>query len=369
NVIAAGPAYENTVTIDAGSADGLKPDETVLNGAGLVGRVTSVSSHTATVLLDTDAASTVGVRIAGTGKIGAVTGLGHSQDGPAALRLQVFDANAVLAPGMQLVTFGSVGGRPYVPGVPVGVITRVVASPSALTKIAYVRPFADDGALGVVGVVIVPPRRNPRDSVLPRPPRPAPSPSPSGTGATPSPGTSATPAAGATPAGGERAAPPGGRRGHPGRGAAPGDRAEQRAVPRRLRAGPGPGGRGDVGAGQRAPRRRAHRFRRRARPRHRAAREQPARAERAGVLPGRLRVRPASGHAGAVRLAAGSRGGAGRRGWRGALCPGRGDLRGPRRQLAGGAPGAPRGGVLRPAAQPIRAVRGGPARRVRPLGS
>ena len=197
NVIATGPAYENTVTIDAGSADGLKPDETVLNGAGLVGTVTSVSSHTATVLLDTDAASTVGVRIAGTGEIGAVTGLGHSQVGPAELRLQVFDANAVLTPGQQLVTFGSVGGRPYVPGVPVGVITRVVASVSTLTKIAYVRPFADDGALGVVGVVIVPPRRNPRDSVLPRPPRPTPVPSHTAAGATPSPGT--TPAAGATP--------------------------------------------------------------------------------------------------------------------------------------------------------------------------
>jgi len=167
----------------------------VLNGDGLVGTVTSVSSHTATVLLDTDAASTVGVRIAGTGEIGAVTGLGHSQDGPAVLRLQVFDANAVLAPGQQLVTFGSVGGRPYVPGVPVGVITRVVASAGSLTKIAYVRPFADDGALGVVGVVIVPPRRNPRDSVLPpRPPSPSPSPAPSATGAAPSPG--------ATPAGG-----------------------------------------------------------------------------------------------------------------------------------------------------------------------
>jgi rod shape-determining protein MreC len=192
NVIASGPAYENTVTIDAGSADGIKTDETVLNGAGLVGTVTSVSGHTATVLLDTDAAATVGVRIAGTGEIGAVTGLGHSQSGPAALRLQVFDANAVLTPGQQLVTFGSVGGRPYVPGVPVGVITRVVASASALTKIAYVRPFADDGALGVVGVVIVPPRHNPRDSVLPpRPPSPAPSPASTGTGA--SPGPSATP--------------------------------------------------------------------------------------------------------------------------------------------------------------------------------
>jgi rod shape-determining protein MreC len=198
SVIASGPAYENTVTIDAGSADGIKPDETVLNGAGLVGTVTAVSGHTATVLLDTDAASTVGVRIAGTGEIGAAAGLGHSQSGPAALRLQVFDANAVLAPGQQLVTFGSVGGRPYVPGVPVGVITRVVPSATALTKIAYVRPFADDGALGVVGVVIVPPRHNPRDSVLPpRPPSPAPSPGAAGTGA--SPGASATPSPGATP--------------------------------------------------------------------------------------------------------------------------------------------------------------------------
>ena len=193
NVIAAGPGYENTVTIDAGSTDGLKPDETVLNGAGLVGTVTAVSAHTATVLLDTDAAATVGVRVAGTGEIGAVTGLGHTQSGPAALRLQVFDANAVLAPGQQLVTFGSVGGRPYVPGVPVGVITRVVASAGALTKIAYVRPFADDGALGVVGVVIVPPRHNPRDSVLPpRPPSPAPSPRQGGPSATPSPGASPT---------------------------------------------------------------------------------------------------------------------------------------------------------------------------------
>ena len=195
NVIASGPAYENTVTIDAGSADGLKPAETVLNGAGLVGTVTSVSGHTATVLLDTDAAATVGVRVAGTGEIGAVTGTGHAQSGPAALRLQVFDANAVLAAGQQLVTFGSVGGRPYVPGVPVGVITRVVGSPGALTKLAYVRPFADDGALGVVGVVIVPPRRNPRDSVLPPRPQPSPAPARARLGATPGPAASATVAA------------------------------------------------------------------------------------------------------------------------------------------------------------------------------
>jgi rod shape-determining protein MreC len=177
NVIAAAPGYNSSVTIDAGRDDGIRPDETVLNGDGLVGTVTSAAAHTSTVLLTTDASSTVGVRLAGTGQIGAVTGTGRSRPGPTLLRLQVFDASAVLQPGQQLVTFGSVHGRPFVPGVPVGVITQVQASATSLTKLAFVRPYADDSALGVVGVVIVPPRKNPRDSVLPPSPQPSPLPS------------------------------------------------------------------------------------------------------------------------------------------------------------------------------------------------
>jgi len=191
NVIAAGPGYNSSVTIDAGRDDGIRPEETVLNGSGLVGTVTSVTARTSTVLLTTDASSTVGVRLAGTGQIGAVTGTGRSRPGPALLRLVVFDANAVLQPGQQLVTFGSMHGRPYVPGVPVGVITQVQASVGSLTKLALVRPYADEGALGVVGVVIVPPRTNPRDSVLP----PSPTPRPRGGGGqasqAPSPGATA----------------------------------------------------------------------------------------------------------------------------------------------------------------------------------
>ena len=162
----------------------------MLNGSGLVGVVTSVAAHTSTVLLTTDASSTVGVRLAGTGQIGAVTGAGRSRPGPTLLRLQVFDASAVLQPGQQLVTFGSVHGRPYVPGVPVGVIIQVQASAASLTKVALVRPYADDSALGVVGVVIVAPRTNPRDSVLP--PSPSPSPRPSPTHRSPSPAATAS---------------------------------------------------------------------------------------------------------------------------------------------------------------------------------
>ena len=99
NVIAAATGYADTVTIDAGSRDGVKPNQTVLNGDGLVGRTVSVSSTTSTVLLATDGSSTVGSRLAGTGQIGSVTGMGKGLSGPDMLHLQLFDGSAVLQPG------------------------------------------------------------------------------------------------------------------------------------------------------------------------------------------------------------------------------------------------------------------------------
>jgi rod shape-determining protein MreC len=174
SVIAAGQDYTDTVTIDAGSRDGIKPDETVLNGQGLVGTVTQVSSGTSTVLLATDASSVVGARMAGTGQVGAVTGMGKAFPGSGLLTLKLFDANAVLRPGEQLVTFGSVNNTPYVPGVPIGTVTQVHGTANSLTKTALVRPFVNFTSLGVVGVVVAGPRRNPGDSVLPPSPKPVP---------------------------------------------------------------------------------------------------------------------------------------------------------------------------------------------------
>jgi rod shape-determining protein MreC len=153
-VIAAGGDYSDTVTINAGSADGITPDETVLNGNGLVGTVTAATSGTAVVKLLTDAGSTVGVRMTGSGQIGALTGTAGTLSGSAPLRLTMFGSGAALKPGQQLVTFGSVGGRPYVPGVPVGTVSTVTTQPGSLTPTALVKPFADLTGLGVVGVVV-----------------------------------------------------------------------------------------------------------------------------------------------------------------------------------------------------------------------
>jgi rod shape-determining protein MreC len=169
NVIAAGGDYSDTVTLDVGRSDGIKRDETVLNGSGFVGTITQVSEDTSTLLLADDASSVTGVQVQGSGEIGAVTGTGKSTSGSPMLRLTLFDANAVLEPGQQVDTYASVGDQPEVPGVPVGTVVSVHSSPGSLTQTALVRPFVDFTALGVVGVVVQVPTHNPRTSILPRP--------------------------------------------------------------------------------------------------------------------------------------------------------------------------------------------------------
>lgn len=167
NVVAASSGYESTVTLDAGSMDGIKRNETVLNGDGLVGHVVSVASSTSTVLLATDESSVVGVRMAANGVIGDVAGMGKGLTGPSTLRLTLLQANAGVRLGEPLVTLASVDDSPYVPGVPVGTIVKLEGSPNSLTTLALVRPYVNFSSLGVVGVVVVAPRVNPRNSVLP----------------------------------------------------------------------------------------------------------------------------------------------------------------------------------------------------------
>jgi len=160
NVIGVGQGYDQAVTINAGSSDGVRPQETVFNASGLVGTVTSVSPWTCTVRLATAATAVAGVRLTGIGQMGWVTGAGTGSSRPDLLRLHVLGASTAVVPGERLVTSASVGGRPYVAGVPVGVVTRVEAS-GGLIGHALVRPYVDFAALDVVAVVITPERSSP----------------------------------------------------------------------------------------------------------------------------------------------------------------------------------------------------------------
>jgi rod shape-determining protein MreC len=175
-VIATAQGFQQKVTLDAGSADGVRPQETVLNGQGLVGEVTAVTAQTSTVLLATDSSSEVGIELAPSDQLGWVTGPGKTPSGTGMMQLQILDASAVLKPGQQVVTSASVNDRPYVPGVPVGVIASVQNRQGALTAKALVRPYVNFTELGVVGIVVVPPRRDPHFAVLPPAPKARPTP-------------------------------------------------------------------------------------------------------------------------------------------------------------------------------------------------
>lgn len=169
--IGAAQGFSWTVTIDAGSRDGIQRDMTVLNGDGLVGRVTTVGPGTSTVLLANDPDFTVGTRMERTDELGFATGQG---DRP--LSVQLLNGKAKVRKGDRLVTFGSQGDKPFVPGVPVGEVVRVDPAGGALTRNIYVRPYAAFTKLDIVGVVVQAPRTDPRDTVLPAKPKPTPTP-------------------------------------------------------------------------------------------------------------------------------------------------------------------------------------------------
>ncbi|MFC9327828.1 rod shape-determining protein MreC [Kitasatospora sp. NPDC057015] len=163
-VIAIGPAqgFSWTITVDAGSDDGLTRDMTVINGQGLVGRITTVAPTTATVLLASDPGFSAGARLEGSGEIGFASGQGT---GP--MRVSLLNGRAQVKEGDRMVTFGSQSGRPFVPGVPIGKVVEVEATPGQLTKTVLVEPYVQFTRLDLVGVVVVPPRTDPRDAVLP----------------------------------------------------------------------------------------------------------------------------------------------------------------------------------------------------------
>lgn len=161
----------HVVTIDVGRADGVRDDMSVMTGDGLVGRVTHVGKHASSVLLLTDAAFRVGVRLAGSDILGIASGRGGSL-----LDLQLLDPQATLKVGDILVARGSYAGRPFVPGLPVGRVISVVSTPGALTKTATLRPMVTTGRLDIVAVIVGAPARDPRDALVPRAPTPTPIP-------------------------------------------------------------------------------------------------------------------------------------------------------------------------------------------------
>ncbi len=156
--------FKQTITIDAGSSSGIERNMTVISDAGLVGVVKSVTSNNAIVLLMSDPTFKVGVRIAGTQSIGVVSGQGGDS-----YLLQLLDTTGEIKKGDVLIARGSDGNKPFVPGVPVGVVNTVQSNASSISQNADVDGITELERLGVVAVVVAAPTQPARESLYPKP--------------------------------------------------------------------------------------------------------------------------------------------------------------------------------------------------------
>lgn len=161
-VTAYGPAqtFNRTVTIDAGSAAGIRSDMSVVTGDGLVGRVLRVTKTSATVLLIVDAASVVGGRVGGadrsgkkSGQVGMVRGSGVVA-GSGLLTLDLVDQSITPLKGDTVITWGDGRAAPYVSGLPIGEVTDSFESVRDSSQTVRIKPYVDFGSLDVVGVVV-----------------------------------------------------------------------------------------------------------------------------------------------------------------------------------------------------------------------
>jgi rod shape-determining protein MreC len=183
--------FEWTVTVDAGRRDGVRPDQTVIDSDGLVGRVKDVGETSSVVVLAVDPGSAVGVRVVGGNALGVAAGNGL---GP--LAYTPLDPATRVKVGDRLVT-GPYGGSTYVAGLPVGQVTAVAGDPGAPAREATVTAYVSFARLDLVGIVLAAPRTDPRDKLLPTPPATATAtPAPTGTPAASGVGSPAGTAAG-----------------------------------------------------------------------------------------------------------------------------------------------------------------------------
>jgi rod shape-determining protein MreC len=142
------------VTIDRGTSSGVHENQAVVNGAGLVGKVTAVTSRSAIVTLATDHTTQIGATVSESGVKGIVgVEAGHPTD----LVLTAISGKDVVRPGETIVTSGTVSNvgkfpSPYPRDIPIGRVTRVDDAGSDNQQV-HVAPFANARRLDLVEVL------------------------------------------------------------------------------------------------------------------------------------------------------------------------------------------------------------------------
>jgi rod shape-determining protein MreC len=147
--------FEQTVTVSAGSRQGVAAGDVVVTAGALVGQVTRVFRDVARVTLITDANSGVGAIDAANPN---ALGLLEQGSTVGSLVLNRVGKDKEVANGDTIITAGSPGGSellsPYPRNIPIGTVANVNQSETDIFKRVQVQPFVDFSSLRSVLVLI-----------------------------------------------------------------------------------------------------------------------------------------------------------------------------------------------------------------------
>jgi rod shape-determining protein MreC len=160
-VIARSPSsWYQTFQINKGSSDGVRVDQPVVNSAGLVGKVKSVSDGNASVMLLTDPEFGVSAKALESGEPGSV---GPAVGAPGDLRFDLVPNAKDVRRGETIITAGtSTSSRVtdlrslYPRGILIGTVSRVETGEGELDRVIHVKPLADLRKIDLVEVLTEP---------------------------------------------------------------------------------------------------------------------------------------------------------------------------------------------------------------------
>jgi rod shape-determining protein MreC len=141
------------VNIDVGSGDGVEVEDPVVNGDGLVGKVSAVTGGSARVTLIADHSSAVAAKVVPSGVQGV---LKPSVGDPDDLILDFLDSEKPVGRNQSVVTSGWRGQgieSGYPPNLPIGEVSEAPLAEQEAQQLVHVRPFADLRELDLVQVL------------------------------------------------------------------------------------------------------------------------------------------------------------------------------------------------------------------------
>src|SRR5918995_2243727 len=148
-------AWYSTIEINKGSSDGVRVNQPVINGKGLVGKVKTVSDGNAVVMLLSDSEFGVSALAAEADQPGSILPVAGS---PGDLLFDLVPQAREVRKGDRIVTAGTVSDRlpsPFPPGILIGTVKRVEGE-GELDRTIHVTPAAELGSLDFVRVLTKP---------------------------------------------------------------------------------------------------------------------------------------------------------------------------------------------------------------------